>query len=189
VMLAHISMMQAIYCERWSLTVRSRDTTKLRLGSVSAQAVTDVSNPAAAFVFSGSDAKYCGEVAARLAHGWHTQPPIALILLEWMSLTKEHADLINHWRLQHSARQSIVPSRALVFSMESLAMRNRLQVSFWGLHLSADGIFAIAAALVIVIAILVASRLWELWINRRIPSVTRTPDQESDWPDGQRMRS
>jgi hypothetical protein len=43
--------------------------------------------------------------------------------------------------------------------MESLAMRNRLHVSFWGLHLSAEGIVAIAAALLIVIAILVASRL------------------------------
>jgi hypothetical protein len=38
-------------------------------------------------------------------------------------------------------------------------MRNRLQVSFWGLHLSAEGIVAIAAALIIVIAVLVASRL------------------------------
>ena len=38
-------------------------------------------------------------------------------------------------------------------------MRNRLQVSFWGLHLSADGIFAIAVALFIVVAILVASQL------------------------------
>jgi hypothetical protein len=43
--------------------------------------------------------------------------------------------------------------------MESLVMRNRLQVSFWGLHLSAEGAIAIAAALIIVIAILVASRL------------------------------
>jgi hypothetical protein len=43
--------------------------------------------------------------------------------------------------------------------MESLVMRNRLQVSFWGLHLSADGVTAIAAALLIVIAVLVASRL------------------------------
>ena len=30
-------------------------------------------------------------------------------------------------------------------------MRNRLQVSFWGLHLDADGIVAIAAALLIVL--------------------------------------
>jgi hypothetical protein len=30
-------------------------------------------------------------------------------------------------------------------------MRNRLQVSFWGLHLTADGIVAIAAALLIVL--------------------------------------
>jgi hypothetical protein len=51
------------------------------------------------------------------------------------------------------------PFKALILSMESLAMRNRLQVSFWGLHLSADGIFAIAVALLIVIAILLASRL------------------------------
>jgi hypothetical protein len=43
--------------------------------------------------------------------------------------------------------------------MESLAMRNRLQVSFWGLHLSAEGIVAIAAALIIVVAVLAAYRL------------------------------
>jgi hypothetical protein len=30
-------------------------------------------------------------------------------------------------------------------------MRNRLQVSFWGMHLTADGIVAIAAALLIVL--------------------------------------
>jgi hypothetical protein len=30
-------------------------------------------------------------------------------------------------------------------------MRNRLQVSFWGLQLAADGIVAIAAALLIVL--------------------------------------
>ena len=51
------------------------------------------------------------------------------------------------------------PPKALVFSMESLVMRNRLRVSFWGLHLTADGIVAIAAALLIVIAVLAASRL------------------------------
>jgi hypothetical protein len=38
-------------------------------------------------------------------------------------------------------------------------MRNRLLVRFWGLHLAADGIVAIAAALLIVIAVLAASRL------------------------------
>ena len=31
------------------------------------------------------------------------------------------------------------PPKALSFSMESHAMRNRLQFSFWGLHLVADG--------------------------------------------------
>jgi hypothetical protein len=30
-------------------------------------------------------------------------------------------------------------------------MRNRLQVSFWGLHLTAEGVIAIAAALLIVL--------------------------------------
>jgi hypothetical protein len=35
--------------------------------------------------------------------------------------------------------------------MESHAMRNRLQISFWGLRLDADGIVAIAAALLIVL--------------------------------------
>jgi hypothetical protein len=34
--------------------------------------------------------------------------------------------------------------------MENLVMRNRLQVRFWGLHLDADGIIAITAALLIV---------------------------------------
>lgn len=43
--------------------------------------------------------------------------------------------------------------------MESRVMRNRLQVSFWGLHLTAGGVVAIAAALLIVIAVLAASRL------------------------------
>jgi hypothetical protein len=43
--------------------------------------------------------------------------------------------------------------------MESRAMRNRLQVRFWGLHLTAEGVVAIVAALLIVIAVLVASRL------------------------------
>ncbi len=37
-------------------------------------------------------------------------------------------------------------------------MRNRLHIKFWGLHLTADGIVAIAAALVIVILVLAASR-------------------------------
>jgi hypothetical protein len=34
--------------------------------------------------------------------------------------------------------------------MENLVMRNRLDVRFWGLHLSADGTLAITAALLIV---------------------------------------
>jgi len=38
-------------------------------------------------------------------------------------------------------------------------MRNRLQVTFWGIHLRADGIVAIAAAVLIVSAVLLASRL------------------------------
>jgi hypothetical protein len=43
--------------------------------------------------------------------------------------------------------------------MESLTMRNRLQVRFYGFHINADGIVAIAAALliVIIIAVLAAS--------------------------------
>jgi hypothetical protein len=43
--------------------------------------------------------------------------------------------------------------------MESFVMRNRLRVSFWGLHLNAEGIVAIVAALLIFIAVLAASRL------------------------------
>jgi hypothetical protein len=44
--------------------------------------------------------------------------------------------------------------------MENLVMRNRLHVSFWGLHLAADGIVAITAALLIVFlfALLLALR-------------------------------
>jgi hypothetical protein len=42
--------------------------------------------------------------------------------------------------------------------MESHVMRNRLQVSLWGLHLTAEGIVAIAAALLIVFALLAAYR-------------------------------
>ncbi|MGY4500905.1 hypothetical protein ACVWYH_004836 [Bradyrhizobium sp. GM24.11] len=38
-------------------------------------------------------------------------------------------------------------------------MRNRLQVSFWGMHLAAEGVVAIVVALLIVIAVLVASRM------------------------------
>jgi hypothetical protein len=43
--------------------------------------------------------------------------------------------------------------------MESLVMRDRLRVSFWGLHLDAEGIVAIAAAILIVSVVLLASRL------------------------------
>ena len=51
------------------------------------------------------------------------------------------------------------PPKALsFFQMESDAMRNRLQVSFWGLHLAAEGVIAIAATLLIVIAVLAAYR-------------------------------
>ena len=37
-------------------------------------------------------------------------------------------------------------------------MRSRLQLSFWGLYLTADGIVAIGVALLIIIAVLVASK-------------------------------
>jgi hypothetical protein len=37
-------------------------------------------------------------------------------------------------------------------------MRNRLRVSFWGLHLTAEGIVGIAAAMLIVIVVVAASR-------------------------------
>jgi hypothetical protein len=43
-----------------------------------------------------------------------------------------------------------LPSKALEFLMEP-RMRNRLQVSLWGLSLDAQGIVAIAAALLIVL--------------------------------------
>jgi hypothetical protein len=51
-----------------------------------------------------------------------------------------------------------VPEGSRVFSMESHAMRNRLRVSFWGLHLTAEGIVGIAAAMLIVIVVVAASR-------------------------------
>jgi hypothetical protein len=38
-------------------------------------------------------------------------------------------------------------------------MRNRLQFSFWGMHLTADGMFAISVSLLIVIVVVLASRL------------------------------
>lgn len=47
---------------------------------------------------------------------------------------------------------------ALSFSMESHVMRNRLRVSFWGVSLSAEGIVAIVAALLIIFAVLAVSR-------------------------------
>jgi hypothetical protein len=50
------------------------------------------------------------------------------------------------------------PKALMFFSTESHVMRNRLQVSFWGLHLTAEGIVAIAAALLIVVAVLAAYR-------------------------------
>jgi hypothetical protein len=37
-------------------------------------------------------------------------------------------------------------------------MRNRLRVRFWGLDLAADGVVAIAASLLIVLAVLAAYR-------------------------------
>jgi hypothetical protein len=50
------------------------------------------------------------------------------------------------------------PEGSHVFSMESYVMRDRLQVSLWGLNLTAEGIVAIAAALLIVVAVLAAYR-------------------------------
>jgi hypothetical protein len=42
--------------------------------------------------------------------------------------------------------------------MESCAMRDRLQVRFWGVSISAEGVVAIGAALLIVFAVLAAYR-------------------------------
>ncbi len=56
----------------------------------------------------------------------------------------------------------------MFFQMESHAMRNRLQVSFWGLHLTAEGIVAIAAALLIVVAVLAASRILKVGKHTRL---------------------
>jgi hypothetical protein len=48
----------------------------------------------------------------------------------------------------------------MFFSTESLVMRNLLQVEFLGLlHVNAEGIVAIAAAVLIVISVLLLSRL------------------------------
>lgn len=58
-------------------------------------------------------------------------------------------------------RRQIVssPQGSRINKMESLVMRDRLRVSFWGLHLDAEGIVAIAAAILIVSVVLLASRL------------------------------
>jgi hypothetical protein len=42
--------------------------------------------------------------------------------------------------------------------MESRVMRNRLQVRFWGIAVAADGIVAVIAALLIMLAMLAAYR-------------------------------
>jgi hypothetical protein len=94
-------------------------------------------------------------IGTRLTHAAYHLPDIVQKVVPYQGTSSLNQSLT----ASAIGASSIVPSKALVFSMESLAMRNRLQVSFWGLHLSADGIFAIVAALVIVIAILVASRL------------------------------
>lgn len=51
------------------------------------------------------------------------------------------------------------PKALILSQMESCLMRDRLQVSFWGLHLTADGVVAIAVALLIIITVVVASKL------------------------------
>ncbi len=43
--------------------------------------------------------------------------------------------------------------------MESLAVSNKLLIDFWGLTINADGVYAIAAAVVIVLVVVLAS-LW-----------------------------
>lgn len=61
---------------------------------------------------------------------------------------------------RHADASSPIPDRQLsIFQVESHVMRNRLQVSFLGMHLSAEGIVAIAAALLFVISVLAAYRL------------------------------
>jgi hypothetical protein len=51
------------------------------------------------------------------------------------------------------------PREGSPFLNGELRMRNRLQVSFWGLRLDADGIIAIAAALLIVLVFALLSAL------------------------------
>jgi hypothetical protein len=64
------------------------------------------------------------------------------------------------WTDPEIGRQIHRPPKALTFSMESRVMRNVLQVDFLGLlHINAEGIVAIEAAVLIVIGVLVASRL------------------------------
>jgi hypothetical protein len=58
-----------------------------------------------------------------------------------------------------SAHQSS-PNGSQVFQKESLAMRNRLQVSFWGIRVIADGVVAIAAALLILMVFAVVMASW-----------------------------
>ncbi len=58
---------------------------------------------------------------------------------------------------RHADASSPIPDRQLsIFQVESHVMRNRLQVSLLGMHLTAEGIVAIAAALLIVISVLAA---------------------------------
>jgi hypothetical protein len=61
-------------------------------------------------------------------------------------------------RVPGSGADKTSPDRRLSFFMESHVMRNRLHIKFRSLHLTADGIVAIAAALIIVILVLAASR-------------------------------
>ena len=84
---------------------------------------------------------------------------INAFLQTWMSLTKglSQAHSLLTARLV-GAQEHSSPEGSRVFSMESHAMHNRLQVSFWGLHLTAEGIVGIAAAMLIVIVVVAASR-------------------------------
>jgi hypothetical protein len=58
-----------------------------------------------------------------------------------------------------SAPNQIAPEWLSLFKMESRVMRNRLSLSFWGLHITAEGVVAIVVALLIVMAVIVAARL------------------------------
>ena len=87
---------------------------------------------------------------------WLTDPSVS----KGPAVFSRHRVLAGHLDGKANRRTDEAPPEGSQFQMESLVMRNRLQVSLWGLRLDAQGIVAIAAALLIVFvfALLLALR-------------------------------